>query len=205
MRSRSTHIVGSLVIGLVTAVSACAGGNKPSTAPGAATTPDTAEAAPEPADFAAQVALGERLYGERCASCHGASGEGGRGPRVVGLAEGALPLDPPADRKVRTNKFVTVADVGTFVVESMPPGRGGSLTTEQYLAILAFDLEANDIDLGQEKLTMAKAVASSILPRLFEPSRCLRNKRGRRRLDTRRSALTRCSGHLLDAIDVQLQ
>jgi cytochrome c len=161
MRSRSIDLVGSVLICLVSTLSACAGGDKPSTVPGA-TAPDTTassttDAAPEPADFSAQVALGERLYGENCASCHGASGEGGRGPRVVGLAEGALPLDPPADRKVRAGRFITVADVATFVVENMPPGRGGSLTTEQYLAILAFDLKANGIDLGQEKLTMAKA------------------------------------------------
>lgn len=121
---------------------------------GTGTAPPAEASAPQ--DFAAQVALGQQLYGEACASCHGAAGEGGRAPRVVGLAEGALPLDPPEGSK-RTGQFVTVADVGTFVIENMPPGRAGKLTTEQYLAILAFDLKANGIDLGEEKLTLDKA------------------------------------------------
>lgn len=112
--------------------------------------------------FSAQVAQGRVLYGENCASCHGDSGEGDRGPRVVGLAQGALPLDPPATREVRKTRFVTVADVATFVVSNMPPDAPGSLSQEQYLAILAFDLKANGIDLGQEKLTLEKAAQLTI-------------------------------------------
>lgn len=139
---------------------ACAGKTgAPSEAP-AAGEPAAAEAAP--ADFSAQVALGQTLYGQHCASCHGAAGEGGRAPRVVGLAEGALPLEPPEGSKMRTGQFVTVADVGAFVVENMPPGRAGKLSTEQYLAILAFDLKANGIDLGADKLTMEKAAELTI-------------------------------------------
>lgn len=100
--------------------------------------------------FQQQVADGQKLYGENCANCHGDSGEGGtKAPRVVGLKEGALPLDPPADRKYRKNKFVTVADVAEFVVANMPPGKGGSLPANQYWDILAFDLHANGVDLQQ--------------------------------------------------------
>lgn len=143
---------GALVCAVAAVILAC------SRAPAGSSTPESPAATePAPQDFPAQVALGQRLYGERCASCHGAAGEGGRGPRVVGLAEGALPLDPPEGRKLRKTQFVTVADVATFVVENMPMGQPGSLTTEQYLAILAFDLKANGIDLGQDKLTMEKA------------------------------------------------
>ena len=82
-----------------------------------------------------------------CANCHGDSGQGVKAPRVVGLKDGALPLDPPADRKFRKGRFVTVADVAQFVVANMPPGKAGSLTNDQYWAILAFDLHANGIDL----------------------------------------------------------
>jgi mono/diheme cytochrome c family protein len=151
---------GALLCALACLSLACAGKTEPTTTtePGA---PGPTSAS-DPADFPAQVALGQTLYGEHCASCHGASGEGGRGPRVVGLAEGALPLEPPADRKVRKTRFVTVADVATFAVENMPPGNAGKLTTEQYLAILAFDLKANGIDLGQDKLTLEKAAELTI-------------------------------------------
>jgi mono/diheme cytochrome c family protein len=111
-------------------------------------TPDAST--PAPKTFAAQVALGAQAYGEYCAKCHGASGQGtDTGPRLVGLDQGALPLDPPADRKVRTEKFVTVADVANFAVANMPADKPGSLSTEEYLAVLAFDLKANGITLDQ--------------------------------------------------------
>jgi mono/diheme cytochrome c family protein len=126
------------------AFAGCASSSQPGAAPAS---PATATAAP-PATFAEQVAQGQTLYGQSCAGCHGDSGEGGaKAPRVVGLKEGALPLDPPADRKVRKSRFVTVADVATFAAANMPPGKAGSLTNDQYWAILAFDLHANGIDL----------------------------------------------------------
>jgi mono/diheme cytochrome c family protein len=125
----------------------------------------TADASFKPASFTEQVSHGQELYGMHCAKCHGDSGEGGdEAPRVVDLKKGALPLDPPADRKARKTRFVTVANVADFVVANMPPKKAGTLTTEQYLAILAFDLKANGIDLGRDKLTLEKA-ASLTIPR----------------------------------------
>lgn len=118
-------------------------------------------AASNPQTFPDQVALGQKLYGDNCAKCHGAAGEGGDAPRVVGLREGALPLDPPADRKLRKNRFVTVADVADFVVANMPPRKAGSLAADQYWAILAFDLHANGTDL-QQKLTLELAPTLTI-------------------------------------------
>jgi S-disulfanyl-L-cysteine oxidoreductase SoxD len=121
---------------------ACGGESTP--APPA--TPSSPAAA-EPTTFAAQVTLGQKLYGESCASCHGAAGEGGKAPRVVGLDKGALPLDPPATSKYRKTQFKTAADVAEFVVKNMPPQAAGSLKESEYWAILAFDLHANGVDL----------------------------------------------------------
>ena len=118
------------------------------TSAASATNPSTAA----PSTFSEQVAMGQNLYVEHCASCHGSSGNDGKAPKVVGLKEGALPLDPPASSKFRKQQFKTVADVADFVVKAMPPNKAGSLTEEQYWAILAFDLEANGIDLGDKKL-----------------------------------------------------
>jgi cytochrome c len=141
------------VLGAALAV-ACGGANTEAPPPSDASSAGPgAGAAAAPTNFSEQVALGQKLYADNCASCHGASGEGtGDAPRVVGLKEGALPLDPPASAKFRKTQFTTVMDVGAFVVQNMPPNKGGSLSTDQYFAILAFDLKANGIDLGDKKL-----------------------------------------------------
>jgi cytochrome c len=144
---KSSFFVVAVSCGLVTG--ACGGARPPEGAP--ANSSSGAEASP--ATFAEQAALGQELYAEHCAKCHGASGEGtGDAPRLVGLKEGALPLDPPPHAQFRKTQFKTVMDVGEFVVKNMPPNQGGSLSTDQYFAILAFDLKANGIDLGEKKL-----------------------------------------------------
>lgn len=146
MRQRpSVHGFGRTFLGFLSAavfslLGGCASNPPPPTASGAASAP--------PASFADQVAQGQKLYADNCANCHGDSGQGtAKAPKVVGLKDGALPMDPPADRKYRKSKFVTVADVAEFTVANMPPGKAGSLTNDQYWAILAFDLHANGIDL----------------------------------------------------------
>jgi len=90
-----------------------------------------------------QVAAGAKLYGEKCAECHGAHGEGQPGPALVGKA--ALPLDPPAGAKFRKVQFHTAADVFKFVKATMPPKAPGTLSDADYGAILAFDLKANGV------------------------------------------------------------
>jgi S-disulfanyl-L-cysteine oxidoreductase SoxD len=131
---------------------------------GAAPPAPPAQSMAAPSTFAEQVAMGQKLYGEHCAECHGASGEGGKDvPRVVGLANGALPLDPPPTAKFRKNRFETVADVAQFATKNMPPTAPGSLTEEQYWSILAFDLKANGIELDKK---LDAAVASGLtIPR----------------------------------------
>jgi cytochrome c len=101
--------------------------------------------------FVEQYDAGHELFAAHCAKCHGDSGQGtSKAPRLVGLKQGALPVDPPLDRKVRRTRFVTVGDVADFVVYNMPPGKAGSLTPDEYWAILAFDLHANGIDLERK-------------------------------------------------------
>jgi cytochrome c len=108
-----------------------------------------------------QVATGKGLYTANCADCHGAGGEGkGNAPPLVGKA--ALPLDPRSGSK-RTAQFKTVADVAGYVKANMPPGAAGSLSDDQYWAILAFDLKANGIDLG------GKTLDGSLAPTLVIP------------------------------------
>jgi hypothetical protein len=71
---------------------------------------------------------------------------------LIGISKGALPLDPAPTAKYRKQQFKTVADIADFVVKAMPPDSAGSLSADEYYAILAFDLKANGIDLGEKKL-----------------------------------------------------
>ncbi len=120
--------------------------------------------------FTEQAQAGAALYGQHCAKCHGDSGEGtDKAPRVVGLDQGALPLDPPAERKKRTMQFKTVADVAKFAVQNMPPKTPGVLPEADYWRILAFDLKANGIDLGDKHLDMPLAETLEI-PRATKTS-----------------------------------
>ena len=129
-----------------------------------ATPEPTSSSAEAPTTFAEQVALGQSLYVENCAGCHGDAGQGSDGaPPVVGIAEGALPLDPPPNAKFRKSTFTTVTDVAAFVTETMPPKAPGSLSEEAYWSILAFDLKANGIELD-EKLGPVLA-AELVIPR----------------------------------------
>jgi S-disulfanyl-L-cysteine oxidoreductase SoxD len=141
----------ALVLAVVLAVTGLAGcatteSPDPAAAP-RSTVPEASVALPT--SFADQARAGGALYGQHCAHCHGDGGEGTvKGPRVVGLKEGALPLDPPAVRRNRTGRFVTVADVAAFTIANMPPKKRGGLAASDYWAILAFDLRANGVDLS---------------------------------------------------------
>ena len=156
---RAAILIPAVGLALATVTAGCASSSE--SAPAAPAT--AASTAAPPATFADQVAAGQTLYGANCASCHGDAGQGGKGPRLVGLAQGALPLDPPADRKFRKTRFVTVGDVADFAVANMPPGKGGSLPADQYWDIVAFDLHANGIDLPQ--LLTAEAAKTLTIPR----------------------------------------
>ncbi len=161
------------VVGVI-GIAACGGGRPAASSPPAeGAAPPSANGAPAPSTVASaeeapasatvtgddQAAEGAKLYAAHCAGCHGDGGEGNaRAPALVGKS--ALPLDPAPPSRARTAKFHTAADVFAFVKETMPPKKPGSLTDEQYAAILAFDLKANGVDLKGRKLdaTWAKDI-----------------------------------------------
>jgi cytochrome c len=113
---------------------------------------------PEAAGAADQATQGGELYGKHCARCHGKAGEGTKkAPPVVG--KDALPLDPPAGAKLRKTQFHTAQDVAEFVSTKMPANKPGSLKTDQYYDILAFDLKANGVDVTGKKIDATTAAA----------------------------------------------
>ena len=104
---------------------------------------------PEPAagTVAAQIEQGKQLYVEKCARCHGDAGQGNaKAPPVVG--KDVFPEKPRPGAK-RDVDFHTAADVFAWTAKNMPGGAPGSLSTEQYLAIFAFDLTANGVTLDK--------------------------------------------------------
>lgn len=113
------------------------GGGKPST-----TTPPTGGGDP----LAAQIEQGKQLYVANCAECHGDAGQGvaDKGPPVVG--KDAFPRKPREGSK-RDVEFKTAADVFAWATKTMPANDPGGLTTDEYLAIFAFDLTANGVKL----------------------------------------------------------
>lgn len=122
----------------------------PAPAPGGAATND------------ALIAKGGELYGAKCAKCHGDAGQGtDKAPPVVGVDKGALPLDPRPGAK-RDVQFHTAADVGGWVAKHMPGDAPGSLALDDYVAILAFDLHANGVDLGTEPFTLDRAATITL-------------------------------------------
>lgn len=154
--------LGVAVLVALGALAACGGGAPAPEAPNASV-PSSAPASGG-ATFGAQAAEGQKLYADNCASCHGANGEGGKAPRLVGVSEGALPLDPPSGAKYRKSQFRTAADVASFVVKAMPPNNAGKLSEDQYWAILAFDLKANGVDLGTKHLDATTAPSVVLHP-----------------------------------------
>jgi mono/diheme cytochrome c family protein len=96
---------------------------------------------------AAQIDQGKQLYVDHCAKCHGNAGQGSdKAPPVVGKE--AFPQKPRAGAK-RDAEFHTAADVFAWTTQHMPGDAPGSLATDQYLAIFAFDLSANGIALDR--------------------------------------------------------
>ena len=115
-----------------------------------------------PAGGGDQVAQGQQLFGAKCATCHGAHGNDGKAPPLVG--PNALPLDPPATAKFRKTQFHTAKDVYDFVKANMPPDAAGTLSDDETAAIIAFDLKANGVDLGGKKVDATTASSFVLHP-----------------------------------------
>jgi mono/diheme cytochrome c family protein len=136
------------IITVVFLATACGGTHKSATS-----TPKKSE----PVDIVAQ---GATLYGAHCAKCHGDAGQGtAKAPPVVGAQ--AFPLDPRPGQK-RNVQFHTALDVFVWAKTNMPGDDPGSLSDADLLAIFAFDLKANGVDLTG-KLPLDGDIAKQIV------------------------------------------
>lgn len=91
-----------------------------------------------------QVVKGKTLYQEHCARCHGDQGEGKRGPVLIGPRHGM-------------RGYGTAQGLYNYTSQVMPFDAAGSLSSEEYWAVLAYLLDANSIALPQSALSSANA------------------------------------------------
>lgn len=115
------------------------------TASSAAPTTSAAPAAPGKT-LDEQVAAGEKVYGERCASCHGAKGEGKKkAPALIG---------PKALDDYHNGK-----EAFHYIKDMMPPTAPGSLTDDEYWNVTAYLIKKNDLKIDA---TLTPATAESV-------------------------------------------
>jgi mono/diheme cytochrome c family protein len=85
-----------------------------------------------PESQADQVAAGREVYTAECAQCHGANGEGGSGPLLIGGNK-------------RIASYQTTRRLYDYVSTTMPFDDPGSLTQEQYWNVIGYLLDANEL------------------------------------------------------------
>ena len=108
------------------------------------------------------AALGKPIYAERCASCHGETGEDPKYSRLVG-GQGTLATDKP----LRTiGSFWQYAPtLWSYIHRAQPYDNPGSLTPDQVYAVTAYLLHRNGI-IGEQDVMDA-----TTLPRVQMPNR----------------------------------
>ena len=94
-------------------------------------------------DGSGDVATGEEIYTERCASCHGVFGEGeGRWPVLAG-GQGTLTSARPV--KTVGSYWPYLSTVWDYVHRAMPFGEAQSLQDDEVYAVTAYLLYLNDL------------------------------------------------------------
>lgn len=115
------------------------------------------------------AARGVGLYAEKCAACHGASGEGGMGglaPKLIGREprEG-FPFGREATlAKTIGNYWPYATTVYDYIDRAMPLNAPGSLTPEQVYSLTAYLLERNEI------IPRGTVLSRAALPRVRMPA-----------------------------------
>jgi alcohol dehydrogenase (cytochrome c) len=99
----------------------------------------------------AQAEQGSALYARHCAQCHG--------PELVG--GNASPLAGPQFHARWAQATRTLDDLFYVMRTSMPFGAGGTLTTDEYVAILAHMLARNGHEAGARALVADRTVLAA--------------------------------------------
>lgn len=142
--SRSLLVLVALL--LIAALGAC---SSPTPAP---TTPPAT--GPTGAPLAVLTAgnladLGKDVFSSNCARCHGDKGQGAAGPTLIG---GGNAL----------SKYGDAQGLFSFISKNMPKSSPGSLSTDQYLRVLAFVLVQNNLVKADAPLDSTKLAAIAV-------------------------------------------
>lgn len=105
---------------------------------------------------------GREVYSATCAKCHGAKGEGGDGPALVG-GQGTLATLKP--RKTVGSFWPYATTVWDYINRAMPFNQPGLLTHSQVYAVAAYILHLNGI-VGENQVLNART-----LPKVRMPNR----------------------------------
>jgi S-disulfanyl-L-cysteine oxidoreductase SoxD len=106
------------------------------------------------------AAVGQRLYVERCATCHGEKGEAGKYDRLVG-GHGTLAADAPI---VTVGSFWPYAPtLWSYIHRAQPTDEPGSLTADQVYALVAYLLHLNGI-VGEHDVMDARTLPLIRMP-----------------------------------------
>jgi S-disulfanyl-L-cysteine oxidoreductase SoxD len=108
------------------------------------------------------VAAGREVFAAKCANCHGAKGEGGIGPQLVG-GQGTLTSAKPV--KTVGSYWPYATTVWDYVNRAMPFYDPGQLKASEVYAVVAYVLNLNGI-IGENQTLDAKS-----LPKVKMPNR----------------------------------
>jgi cytochrome c len=99
-----------------------------------------------------QASNGKVLYGKNCAVCHGANGEGGTVPEQFGKKLAGQKASPVAGPGYLP-KMKTAGQAYELAKKNMPPNKPGSFKSDEYLDIISFALQANNVPPDGKPLT----------------------------------------------------
>ena len=106
------------------------------------------------------AALGQAIYAERCASCHGEKGEDPKYSRLVG-GHGTLATAQPVRSIGSFWQYATT--LWSYIHRAQPFDEPGSLTADQVYAVTAYLLHLNGI-IGEQDVMDAKTLPLVKMP-----------------------------------------
>jgi mono/diheme cytochrome c family protein len=136
------RLILTVILILVVVLSGCAsGGQTPSTTSPAQSTATASAQATSPTGtsspatggqtYAQAAEAGKTVYSSNCANCHGANGQGGNAPALIG-------------QNANLGKYKTAQGLYDFTSSTMPINAPGSLSETDYQNLVGFLLVQNN-------------------------------------------------------------